>query len=114
MTDPTREAREAGGYRPGLIFPLPRAAHPDTRLEIDAAPPEAAALSRAERPPTVLDIPETKPAGKLTFQDLHSPVDRARPGANPTNGPGIAPLEYTGQGSAPHTVATGVNIKQVL
>ena len=29
------------------------------RLEVDAAPPEAAALSRAERPPMVLDIPET-------------------------------------------------------
>ena len=34
MTDPTREAREAGGYRPGLIFPLPRAARPDMRLEM--------------------------------------------------------------------------------
>ena len=42
MTDPTREAREAGGYRPGLIFPPACAARPDTRLEIDAAPPEAA------------------------------------------------------------------------
>ena len=67
MTDPTREAREAGGYRQGLIFPLPRAARPDTWLEIDAAPPEAAALSRTERPPMVLDIPETKPAGKTRY-----------------------------------------------
>ena len=59
-----KEAKDAGGYRPNLIFPLPRAAHPDTRLVIDAAPPEAAALSRAERPPTVLDIAETGPAGE--------------------------------------------------
>ena len=59
LTDPQREVRIAGGSRPGLVFPLPCAARPDTRLELDAAPPEAAALSRAERPPTVLDIPET-------------------------------------------------------
>ena len=64
MTDSTREAREAGGYRPGLIFPLPRTTRPDTRLEIDTAPLEAAALSRTERPPTVLDIPETQPTAE--------------------------------------------------
>ena len=58
MTDPIREAREAGRQRPGIMYPLPRAARPDTRLSIDAAPPEAAALSRGERPPTVVDIPE--------------------------------------------------------
>ena len=59
LTDSRREARIAEGSRPGIVYPLPRAARPDTRLEVDAAPPEAAALSRAERPPTVLDIPET-------------------------------------------------------
>ena len=59
LTDPKREARDAGGYRPVLIFPLPHAARPDTRLVIDAAHPESASLSCAERPPTVLDIPET-------------------------------------------------------
>ena len=59
LTDPQREVRIAGGSRPGLVFPLPRAARPDTWLELDAAPPEAAALSRAERPSTFLDIPET-------------------------------------------------------
>ena len=58
MTDPKREAREAGRQRPGIVYLLPRAARPDTRLSIDAAPPEAAALSRGERPPTVVDIPE--------------------------------------------------------
>ena len=60
LTDSHREARIAGGSRPGIVYPLPRAARPDTRLEVDAAPPEAAALSHAEWPPTVLDIPETE------------------------------------------------------
>ena len=58
LTDPTREERIAGELRPGPVQPHPLAACPDTRLEIDAAPPEAAAVSRAERPPTVLDSPE--------------------------------------------------------
>ena len=58
MTGPTREAREAGRQRPGIVYPLPRAARPDTRLSIDAAPPEAAVLRHGERPPTVVDIPE--------------------------------------------------------
>ena len=57
LIDSSREARIAEGPRPGIVYPLLRAARPDTRLEVDAAPPEAAALSRAERPPTVLDIP---------------------------------------------------------
>ena len=45
----------------------------------------------------------------LACQDHHSRVDRARPGANPANGHGIALLECTGQGSDLHTEATGVN-----
>ena len=63
MTDPIREPREAGRQRPGIVYPLPRAAHPDTRLSIDAAPPEAAALRRGERPPTVVAIPEPEDSG---------------------------------------------------
>ena len=59
LTDPIREARVAGGLRPGPVQPHPRAACPDTRLDIDAAPPEADAVSRDERPHTVLDIPES-------------------------------------------------------
>ena len=59
LTDPKRKERIAGGLRPGLVLPHPRAACPDTRLELDAAPPEAAAVSRAKQPPMVLDIPET-------------------------------------------------------
>ena len=58
VTDSKREVRIATGQRPGIVYPLPRAARPDTRLTIDAALPEAAALHRAERPPTVVDIPE--------------------------------------------------------
>ena len=57
LTSPYREAREAGQERPGIIYPLlPRAARPDTWLQIDATLPEAAALDRGTRPPTVLDI----------------------------------------------------------
>ena len=58
LTDPTREAREAGRQRPGIVYPLPRAARPDTRLVIGATLPEAAALDRRERHPMVVDIPE--------------------------------------------------------
>ena len=58
MTDPLREAREAGRQRPGIEYPLPHAARPDRRLTIDAAIPEAAALNLGERPPTVVDNPE--------------------------------------------------------
>ena len=59
LTDPKREERIAGGLRPGLVLSHPRAACPDTRIELDAVPPEAATVSRAEWPPTVVDIPET-------------------------------------------------------
>ena len=61
MTDPYREARDAGRERPGIIYPLlPRAARPDTLLQIDATLPEAAALDRRTRPPMVLDIAEPR------------------------------------------------------
>ena len=39
LTGPYREAREAGQQRPGLLYLLlPRAAHPDKRLEVDTSP----------------------------------------------------------------------------
>ena len=60
LTDPLREARIAGGWRPGPVQSHSRTAHPDVRLDIDAALPEAAAVSRAERPPVVLEIPESE------------------------------------------------------
>ena len=61
MTSPYREAGEAERERPGIMYPLlPRAARPDTRLMIDAALPEAAALDRRSRPPTVLEITESR------------------------------------------------------
>ena len=45
---PFREAGEAHGERPGIVYPLlPRTTCPDTRLSIDAATlPESDALSR--------------------------------------------------------------------
>ena len=57
LTDTCREAQIAGGPRPGPAQTHPCAALPDVHLEIGAALPEAAATSRAERPPVVLDIP---------------------------------------------------------
>ena len=60
LTDPLREARIAGGLGLGPVQSHPRAAHPDVRLEIDTALPEATAVSRAERPPVVLEIPESE------------------------------------------------------
>ena len=68
MTSPHREAGEAAKERPGIVYPLlPRAARPDTRLTIDAALPESAALDHRSRPPTVLDI------GGATLQENHQP-----------------------------------------
>ena len=71
----------------------PCAAHPDVRLEIDAALPEAAAVSRAERPPAVWEIPDSE-------RNCPADEDLGRPGATATNGPGTALPRYTGQGSA--------------
>ena len=76
LTDSNRGARTAGGTRLGIVYPLLRAARPDMQLEVDAASPEAAALSRAERPPTVLDIPET---GRL--EDTRSPESSQKHGS---------------------------------
>ena len=75
MTDPLREAREAGRQRPVIVYPLPRAAHPDTPLAIEAALPEAAALDHRERPPMVVDIPES---GQTTENRLPGPSQPRR------------------------------------
>ena len=54
LTSPHREAGEAYRERPGIVYPLlPRTARPDTRLQVEAALPEAAAFERRTRPPTV-------------------------------------------------------------
>ena len=89
LTDPVREGRIAGGLRSGPVQPHPRAACPDTRLEIDAAPPEATAVSCAERPPTVLDIPESgqlEPARRPEFPHRRgSRSPRRHPRKRPRN-----------------------------
>ena len=60
MTCPTREAGEAIRERPGVVYRLlPRAQRPDTRVVIEAALPEAAALDHQAQPPTVLEIGDT-------------------------------------------------------
>ena len=73
MTSPNREAGEAAKERPGIVYPLlPRATRPDTRLTIDAALPESAALDRRSRTPTVLDI------GEAALQENRQPSKRRR------------------------------------
>ena len=79
MTDPIRRAREAGRQRPGIVYPLSRAARPDTQLSIDAAPPEAAALCRGERPPTVVDIPKPGRIGGTHLPGLSQPSGSSLP-----------------------------------
>ena len=60
MIFPTRETGEAIGERPGIVYPLlPRAESPDTRVAIEAALLEAAALGRQAQPPTVVEIGDT-------------------------------------------------------
>ena len=66
MTSPHREAGDDVREMPGIIYPLlPSAARPDTLITIKAALPEAAALNRQSRPPTVLYIAETSLPGSL-------------------------------------------------
>ena len=109
LTDPVREGRIAGGLRPGPVQPHLRAACPDTRLEIDAAPPEAAAVSRAERPLLSWTSPNLDSWSPLRAQNPLPGVDLGHPGAIHTNGPGIALQRYTGPGSAHLTPDAGVN-----
>ena len=66
-TGPTRETGDAVGEKPGLVYPLlPPTARPDTRVVIEAALPEAAALDRRAQPPTVLEIDESSPSQSVT------------------------------------------------
>ena len=62
VTSPYREAGGTYGGRPGIVYPLlPCTTCPDTKLLIDAATlSESAALGRQSRPPTVLDLEETR------------------------------------------------------
>ena len=62
LTSPHREAEGTYGGRPGIVYPLlPRTTRPDTKLLIDAATlPESAALGGQSRPPTVLNLEETR------------------------------------------------------
>ena len=80
MTSPLREAGEAVRERPGIVYPLlPRVARPETRLQIDAALPEAEVLDRCNRPLTVVHIPEARTTkenrvpGHLQPRGSHSP-----------------------------------------
>ena len=73
MTCPTREAGEAIRERPGAVYPLlPRAQHPDTRVVIEAALPEAAALDRRAQPPTVVEIDDTSLPQQASSPRIHA------------------------------------------
>ena len=76
---------------------------------LDAAPPEAAAVSRAERPPTVLDIPESGQLEPACRPECLTGVDLGCPDAIHANGPGIALQRYTGPRIAHLTPDAGVN-----
>ena len=82
LTDALREERIAGGWRPGPVQSHPRAAHPDVRLDIDAALPEADAVSHAERPPMVLEIPESE-----RLEPARRPESTRRRGSRPPRCP---------------------------
>ena len=78
MTCPKREAGEAIRERPGIVYPLlPRAQRPDTRVAIEAALPEAAALGRQAQLPTVVDIGDTS-------QSQRAPSPRRRASRRPS------------------------------
>ena len=78
MTCPKREAGEAIRERPGIVYPLlPHAQRPNTRVAIEAALPEAAALGRQAQPPTVVDIGNT-------IQPQQAPSPRRRASRRPS------------------------------
>ena len=74
LTDPLREARIAGGWRPGPVQAHPRTAHPDVYQDQNGWSP-------------------------LAVQNLPADKDPGRPGAITTNGLGIALQRCTGPGS---------------
>ena len=78
-TSPTQEGGDAKGERPGLVYPLLlRSARPDTRVVIEAALPEAAALDRRAQPPTVLEIDESSPSQSVTAPRQRPPRSQSR------------------------------------
>ena len=79
---PSRPNLTSGTYggRPGIVYPLlPCATCPDTKLLIDAATlPESAALGHQSRPPTVLDLEETREKdNQLPSQSRRQPHKRS-------------------------------------
>ena len=104
MTSPTREAGEATRERPGVVYPLlPRAQRPDTRVVIEAALPEAAALDRRAQPPTVLEI-----AIPPCPSSCHFPDDAPHDGSH-ANAVAIALRAYIGRPSARRPTDAGVS-----
>ena len=100
MTCPTREAGGAIRERPGIVYPLlPSAQRPDTRVAIEAALPEAAALGRQAQPPTVVEIGDASSAPACVIaQETH--LSKAVT---------IARWAYIGRPSARRPTDAGVN-----
>ena len=105
LTDPQREERIAGGLRPGLVLSHPLAACPDTQLDIDAAPPEAATIAVLNGLPRSWTFRRLDGWRLLAAQSPPIGMDRACPGATHASGPGTARRHYTGSRSAHHTPA---------
>ena len=119
MTCPTREAGKAIRERPGIVYPLlPRAHCPDTRVVIEAALPEAAALGRQTQSPTVVDIGDTslpqrapsprRRASRRPSRKRHRPGDSLLEGRR-ANAIAIARQACIGRPSARCPTDTGVN-----
>ena len=105
LTDPYRQARIAGGLRSGPAQTHPRAALPDIHLEIGAGLPEAAATSRTERPPVVLDIPGLEQLESTCCSD-----PPRRRGSRSNRSPHKRPRNHhSGQGSYLLTSVDGAN-----
>ena len=99
VTSPFREAGEAQGEKPGIVYPLlPRTTRPDTRFCIDAATlPESAALSRPQSWIWRERTPERRKTSRHPSQDVSS-----------ANAVATARRAFTGHPSARSREVTGV------
>ena len=109
LTDPYREARIAGGPRPGPAQTHPRAALPDVHLEIGAACLKLLLLAVLNVHWWCWTFRDWNGWSLLAVQNRPADEDPGLPGAT-TNGPRTAvPLRRTSQGSDLPPPVAGVN-----